>query len=141
MLAIDTYELIYLDRGNVMDEWSEAGFPSHCPPEDSNEYEGEIFAFVKKNPPVSKDFKSAYEKGRFQNSDPCTRRAISCGINNDYLDTIQNLFPATKGWLRAKGKITQNDGVIKQTGNNQLHYSFWINPKVRNDIHSSFEVQ
>ncbi len=97
-------------------DWSAHGFPEKCPPEDARAYEGLIYIFVKNDPPIYEDFFTSYDKGRHPNGEQCQRRSISCGINQSYLDSIKNLFPARKGWKKATGKIGYNDGVIKQTG-------------------------
>lgn len=123
-----------------MIDWTKSDYPENCPPKDSIEYSGSIFVFVKHNPPKQKDFLSAYDKKRLPEADPCLRRAISCGTNIEYLNSIKKLFPFTKGWKKAKGNVSKNDGLIKQTGNQILHFSFWISPEKRSSFHTLFEM-
>jgi hypothetical protein len=54
--------------------------------------------------------------------------------------SIKIFFPATKGWKKAAGKIKLDDGVIKQTGTQPLHHSFWISPKKRENFNELFKV-
>ncbi len=122
-------------------DWSAHGFPDKCPPEDAKEYNGFIYIYVKHNPPIDKDFRSAYDKGRHINSDSCQRKSISCGIDKSFLDSIATLFPARRGYKKATGKIGYNDGVIKQTGNQPLHHSFWIAPEKRKNFNELFTVE
>jgi hypothetical protein len=112
----------------------------NCPPEDSFQYNGEIFVFVKNDPPSSNDFKTACDKGLYPNADQCLRQALSCGQSMKYLDSILSLFPVTKGWKKAKGYITSKDGVFKQTSGNKLHYSFWIQKQTKLNLNSKFKV-
>ncbi len=122
-------------------DWSAHGFPDNCPPEDAKPYKGLIYIFVKHNPPLDEDFQTAYDKGRYPDCDSCQRRSISCGVDKSYLDSITTLFPARKGWKKATGKIEYNDGVIKQTGNQPLHHSFWIVPEKRKNFNELFTVE
>ena len=121
-------------------DWTRYGFPENCPPSDAREHQGTIYSFVKNTPPVSEDFRTAHEKGLHLNGNPCERRAISCGKTIDYLENIKKFFPATKGWKKAAGEITYDDGFIKQTGSQPLHHSFWISPEQRDNFNEKFKV-
>lgn len=115
-------------------------YPPNCPPQEADDVVGSIYIFVKNNPPLSIDFQTPYEKGRFPDGHPCIRRSLSCGKNIQYLQSIQDLFPIKRGWLKAKGKMLVSDGAIKQTTDNILHHSFWVNSGLKVSIHKKFEV-
>ena len=100
-------------------------YPDNCPPEDSNCFDGYIYIFVKHNPPSFDDFKTSYEKGRYESEDICKRHSISCGKSIEYLNSMEKLFPSRKGWKKAKCKISCEDALLKQTNSNQLHFSCW----------------
>lgn len=120
--------------------WTHYGFPKNCPPNDARAYEGLIYVFVKHSPPVYEDFRTAYEKGEHPDGNPCQRRSISCGTNIDYLHKTEILHPAFRKRKKAIGKIKLDDGLIKQTGNQTLHHSFWISPEKRENFNELFEV-
>lgn len=120
--------------------WTHYGFPENCPPNDAREYEGLIYVFVKHSPPVSDDFRTAHDKKIHPDGDPCQRRSISCGTDIDYLNKTAILYPIFKKWQKAIGKINYDDGLIKQTGTQPLHYSFWISPEKRENFNKLFEI-
>jgi hypothetical protein len=120
--------------------WTHYGFPENCPPNDAREYEGLIYVYVKHSPPVYEDFRTVHDKGTYPDKDPCQRRSISCGTNIEYLNKKEILFPATKGWKKAAGKIKLDDGLIKQTTTDPLHHSFWVSPEKRENFNELFEV-
>ena len=115
-------------------------YPEGCPPSDAhccNEY---VYLFVKNNPPVHEDTYTAYEKGRYKKNDLCQRKSLSCGIELNYLDSIQRLFPVRAGWFRAKAKIVCDDGVLKQTSSNVYHHSLWLNETIKTTFYTKLEV-
>jgi len=118
-------------------------YPDNCPPFDTYCYDNYIYMFIKNNPPILDDTLTAYEKDRYPEADLCMRKSLSCGINVSYLDSIQKCFPRRKrgGWLRAKVLLKNcDDGVIKQTGNNSLHYSLWLNISIKLNFYQRLEV-
>lgn len=123
-----------------MVECKDEQHPLDCPPSDSECRGGDIFIFVKGNPPSVKDMYSNCDKNRRPELEPCIRRALSCGKSISYLESMQKLFPIKKGWKRAIGKIECEDGFLKKTGNNMTHYSFWISPNIKKSIHTKFKV-
>lgn len=118
-------------------------YPEDCPPNDAKCYDKYVYMFVKHNPPTSDDTLTAYEKNRYPEEDLCRRKSLSCGKDISYLDSIQSCFPRRKkgGWLRAKVLLKDcNDGVLRQTGNNLLHYSLWLNISIKLNFHKRLEV-
>lgn len=115
------------------------GLPD-CPPATAVVANGDIFIYVKNDPPAQEDFLTAEEKGTHIRKDPCRRKSLSCGVSEKYLDSMGELFPITRGWLRARGKVCPGDGLIMQTTSNLYHHSFWVNPGSIVSLHSKFKV-
>lgn len=115
-------------------------YPLNCPPPDAEKIVDNIYVFVKNNPPLPVDFQTAYEKGRFADGDLCLRHALSCGRNIHYLQSIEKLFPIKRGFLKAKATLQSSDGLIKQTTDNILHHSFWVDPSLKANLYTKFEV-
>jgi hypothetical protein len=123
-----------------MAESFELAITSNCPPVDANPPSDNLYVFVKNNPPTSNDFLTAHEKGIHLDADPCLRRALSCGVSVNYLDSILNLFPIKRGWKKAIGQALSDDGKIKQTGANSFHHSLWLEEESKKNFHTRFKV-
>ncbi len=115
-------------------------YPEGCPPSDAYCHDQYVYLFARNNPPLLEDTYTAYEKGTFKKKDPCQRKSLSCGIELDYLDSIQKLFPVTNGWLRVKAEIDCKDGVLKQTNSNLYHHSLWLDVIIRKTFYTRLEV-
>ncbi len=123
-----------------MVECKDEKHPLDCPPSDSECVSGDVFMFVKSNPPSVKDLYSNCDKNRRPELEPCIRRALSCGKSIKYLESMQDLFPITRGWQRAVGRLNSKDGSLKKTGSNMTHYSLWISQTIKHSIHTKFKV-
>jgi hypothetical protein len=114
--------------------WKES-LPAHCPPADSElpASHQEFFRLVSGNPPTASDFDSQFEvlkklgqKRKF--ADECIAKA--CSITTDPLRLqLVARFPLQvqrKLNTVVRVALTNDSGVIKQTGKDASHYSWWI---------------
>ena len=115
-------------------------YPDNCPPSDANSHDGYVYLFVRHTPPTRDDTRTAYERDKYPKEDICKRHALSCGKDISYLDRMQQCFPTRKGWNRSKLLLKDCDGVLKQTGNNLLHYSLWLDLSLKLNFYQRLEV-
>jgi len=116
-------------------------YPENCPPNDASTYKGYIYLLVKNNPPQLQDTYTAYDNGNHKKADDCLRRSNSCSIDTSYLDETKELFRWMEDWHCARLQISDlADGVIKQTGNRENHYSFWASDDIKLNFYQKLEV-
>lgn len=103
-------------------------FPEQCPPSDARQDELEVFRLVSNNPPISDDFLPTRRERphqKFSGVELCN----ACGVSvfkeiNDLLKK-QEKYKKLKGKKIAKGIITKNDGLVKETGE-PSHMTWWL---------------
>ena len=90
-----------------------AHFPDECPPSSAEDARGEVYIFVRNEPPVAADFLSYFTKGRpYQPEKKCE----ACGLS--VLRTEQDVREARRlcSWFR-KRKVAQS-AVVSRLGKN-----------------------
>lgn len=107
-------------------DWFEP-LPVNCPPQDSSQPNGDsYFRLVESIPPSDRDFwshRKLYPDRRFNTSE-CTARA--CSVVSDPVECAKLLkLPTQRNKKIVELKLLPESGVIKQTGQNKYHYSWW----------------
>lgn len=104
-------------------------FPECCPPEDSDEAQGEIYRLVYGNKPIESSFichKLLYPQKKFPNV------CMACGlsISKTQVDVItsRKRVPSLKHRKIVVAKLEDKIGNIKNTSTRQMknHYTWWI---------------
>jgi hypothetical protein len=108
------------------DVWAER-LPENCPPEDAREPQHEVFyRAVKKLPAIIEDFysmRALAPQKKFKNRE-CI--SFACSIISSFQNCQQiSLLPCHNGEIVISLTLPPESGVIKQTGPNNSHFSWW----------------
>lgn len=114
-------------------------FPSDCPPENAKDVQHEIYYLVAHVPPQADDFLSALQKGFFQDSDPCQRASLSCGLSRKYIEALRASIRRLRSHRVAKASLCPHHGKIKETGH-PGHHSLWLRSDALRQALEIFEV-
>lgn len=110
----------------MSDEWFEE-LPDRCPPPDALIPKDFIaYRAVRTIPPTDKDFESyrvIFPRRKFK-LDECTVRSISLSIKPECCFELLSL-PNREEKYVIEIALNADSGVIKKTGNNILHFSWW----------------
>jgi hypothetical protein len=74
-------------------------WPTHCPPPDAPEAEGEVFRIVSTNPPTAGDFRSYFDLGLRPRADACRRRGLSLLRDLDEAIRSARLYPGLGNFI------------------------------------------
>ncbi|MRG97537.1 hypothetical protein [Polyangium spumosum] len=113
--------------------------PKSCPPDDVEEVTGEVFRFVRNDPPTSEDMKTYADEGK-PGSDACGACALSVLRSLEDVELARKAMPWFKRRLVARALLLGAHGVIKQTGPHKHHYSYWVEATYAASIHEQFTV-
>lgn len=106
-----------------------AHFPDECPPSSAEDARGEVYIFVRNEPPVAADFLSYFTKGRpYQPEKKCE----ACGLS--VLRTEQDVREARRlcSWFRkrkvAKARLSPDWGKMARTESKNVpnHHTWWV---------------
>lgn len=105
-----------------------ANYPDKCPPDDARQDEISVYRLVSNTPPTVEDFKATIEEQPhrpFTSDQICMAHGVS--VFRDKADALKQRarFNALKNKKVAFGKITKNDGMIKETGQ-PTHMTWWL---------------
>ena len=122
-------------------EWPD--FPVGVPPEGSHPPRGDFFRITSKQIPTARCCGSEYQKDP-QKLDERTGLEYICSygisIQNSLegaRETVAKFRNATRTRFIAKGNLTEEVGVVKQTFKKEYHYTLWTYAGV--EIHSYFQ--
>lgn len=108
-------------------EWFEQ-LPDMCPPKDAEyPFNRTFYRITKSAPPVNSDFFSqrmVFPQKSF-NASECIAKAVSLFNNKEEAIRLAKMPTFKGGNTIAEVKLKNNDGVIKKTGKNDSHYSWW----------------
>lgn len=107
-------------------EWAEE-LPEDCPPSDAHIPEDkEFYRFADNYPVKESDFLSYYAIHGNKPSDVTICRSRSLSIRDSFEDCLKaRLLPNLKKMKIIKILLTQESGLILQTGENPHHFSWW----------------
>ncbi len=110
-------------------EWANV-LPENCPPENILVPEDEEFyrLLINKDEIVSDDWKpytQLYPEKKYLGEKLIMANGLSISKNSDFKSLTK--LPALKKQFKGLAKITLNptDGVLKKTGNDDKHYTWW----------------
>jgi len=118
-------------------DWFEE-LPDNCPPKSADKPNGEYFRLVENNPADEDDFishRSRWPKKKFNVSE-CVARSLSVFSDLSGAEKLKKL-PRHKSKAIVKLSLSEDMGLIKQTGRNKLHHSWWRTTTA--DIFNSIE--
>jgi hypothetical protein len=118
-------------------EWP-AHFPHGCPPEGATGTGGDIYRFVRHDPPAPDDMRSWLELGLGKGRD-CQRAALSCSITLEHLEEVRRAAPLRRTDRIARATLGAEHGKVAQTGS-AAHYSLWFWRRFHAEAHRFFEV-
>ena len=106
-----------------------AHFPNACPPTSAEDVRGEIYRFVRNDPPVAADFVSFYIEGKSYAPD---NKCQACGLS--VLRTEEDVKEACRvsPWFKkrkvAKARVSPEWGKIARTAGNNIpnHCTWWV---------------
>src|SRR5437764_988464 len=101
------------------------GLPSDCPPEDATPMNGAIYRGLKKLPIDHDTIKSHRELNMKCDRDNCECWGTSVWISREHVTHAQRTISFVRRWYIAEINITDEHGVIKRTGRQLNHYTFW----------------
>lgn len=107
--------------------WYES-LPNNCPPADVEYPENFLcFRLASQNPPIEEDYQShrALYPERVFNTNDCRARSLSVFSERAECEKIKKL-PANREKLLVSLRLFPKCGVIKKTGKNEAHYSWWL---------------
>lgn len=107
-------------------EWAE-DLPPRCPPEDAVEPDNNPFyRLVGNNPPQETDFwsqRKLYPEKTFHANECITR---ACSLLTSYERCLElSKLPVQQGKKIFKIVLPRHSGLIKKTGRDVAHYSWW----------------
>jgi len=105
-----------------------AHYPDECPPGDARDADGELFRFVRNQPPQSSDFVPVYPGNTVIDAD---MRCQACGLSVllTEVDVVaaRKTCPWFKKRLVAKGRVNRDWGKTGRTGSQvPNHYTWWV---------------
>jgi hypothetical protein len=98
-----------------------------CPPPDAQPCSGDIYRLVSSVPPTESDFESHFDKyaDRDWKGQECIARGLSVCLSFDAAAKLRKRFKAYAAHKVALASIMPAMGVIKQTGQNADHHTWW----------------
>lgn len=109
-------------------KWPEH-FPPGCPPDDARAAGGEVFRFVKNDPPKDEDFLSYWEMGRVGDR-PCMRSGLSVYLDRGEAENARASVPGIRRQFPfiASAVLGATHGRMKPTpnGNARSHATWWV---------------
>jgi len=122
---------------------SEAEWPPHfprgCPAEGAAGTGGDVYRFVRNDPPTPDDMRSWLELGLGKDRD-CQRAALSCSITREHLEEVRRAVPLRRTDRIARATLRAEHGKLAQTGSAAAHYSLWLRRRFHAEAHRLFEV-
>lgn len=112
---------------------------SNCPPNDAQPALGIIYRLVFNNPPNSSDFvpNVIEEPQRFNLQSNMTEEKLCIGHGISVCKDLEDIRKKKKRFKRkfrnskiAETTLTSECGLIKQTGSDKSHYTWWLPPNV-----------
>lgn len=118
-----------------------ANCPEKCPPPDADGVHGEIYRFVRHNPPTHADMRSYADEGRYpDHRDVCGRCALSVLARAGDISSARKAIPFFRKLQIAKATLRPEHGKSCQSGNHAWHYSLWVKAMYIATIHQEFSV-
>lgn len=112
-----------------MSSWPEH-YPQQCPPKEAYYHNGDLFRFINRNNPQSRDFKSYYEMSPEKDwgNKACQARGLSvlkCALG---VEEMRDAIPALRRKKVSKAIISSVDGMLANTpsSSSQRHCSWWV---------------
>lgn len=112
-------------------------FPEQCPPKDARKDNLVVFRLVSNIPPKLEDFISTIRESphrSFSGEALCNAHGVSVFKKIEDIRKKRERFKNLKNKNIARCKISQNDGLIKETGE-PSHVTWWLQT---NDPHKTF---
>jgi hypothetical protein len=110
-------------------EWP-SHFPPNCPATDIPDTNGPVYHYVWQD--VSRDYKSAYDRGVYTKMPECPRVALSCFVKLDHAVQTRGILRGLFGTCKiACAELRPEHGRIKATphSRNPGHHSLWLRAK------------
>ena len=115
--------------------------PERCPSPEVSDVNGDIYRFVRHNPPAHVDMRSWADEGRNPgHGDPCGRCALSVLTRAEDIATARRAIPFFRKLQVAKATLRPEHGKSCQSGNNAWHYSLWVRATHGATIHQEFSM-
>lgn len=112
-----------------MSSWPEH-YPDQCPPKQAYYHNGELYRFINRSNPVSKDFRSYYDKDPKKDwgEQACQARGLSvvkCALG---VKEMRDAIPALRRKKVSKATITSSCGMLANTpsSTSQRHCTWWV---------------
>lgn len=102
-----------------------------CPPPDAEPCLGDVYRLVESASPTESDFVSHFERypGRDWNDQECIARGLSVCLTFEAAARLRKRIKAFAAHKVALASIAPAIGVIKQTGSNPDHHTWWPGQK------------
>jgi hypothetical protein len=118
-----------------------ANCPEDCPPAAAADVNGDIYRFVRKDPPAFEDMRSwEDEKRNPGQGDPCGRCALSVLTRAEDIPAAIKAIPFFRRLHVAKAALKPEHGKICQAGKHRWHYNLWVRAVHGATIHQAFSV-
>ena len=118
-----------------------ANCPENCPPVTAVDVSGDVYRFVRNDPPVYDDMKSWEDEGRNPGQgDPCGRCALSVLTRADEISLALKAIPFFRRLKVAKAALNPEHGKVCQAGKHPWHYNIWVRAVHGATIHQLFSV-
>lgn len=115
--------------------------PETCPPPEAVDVNGDVYRFVRSDPPAHTDMRSWQDEGRNPGQgDPCGRCGLSVLTRLEDVAVARKAIPGFRKRLVAKATLRPEHGRICETGNHRWHYDLWVRTAHGPTIHEAFFV-
>ena len=110
-----------------------------CPPELATDVEGEVYRFVRGDPPIPEDMRTYADENKAA-EDLCQRCALSVLVRPEDIPIARKAMPWFKRRRVAVATLRAEHGKICRTGAHRWHHSLWVRAAHAPTIHESFQV-
>jgi hypothetical protein len=118
-----------------------ANCPDKCPLPQVKGVNGDIYRFVRNDPPAHADMRSWADEGRNPGlGDPCGRCALSVLARAEDVSKARKAIPFFRKLLAAKATLMPEHGKCCQSGSHAWHSSLWVRTTHGQTIHQEFSV-
>lgn len=118
-----------------------ANCPESCPPPEARDVEGEVYRFVRNDPPAAADMRSWEDDGRNPGQgDPCSRCGLSVLTRAEDIPIARKAIPFFRKLFAAKATLKPEHGRICKTGNHRWHHDLWVKAVHGATIHQEFRL-
>lgn len=118
-----------------------ANCPKNCPPPAAADVQGDVYRFVRNDPPAFHDMRSWEDEGRNPGQgDPCSRCGLSVLTRPEDVHVARKAIPFFRRLHVSRAVLRPEHGQICKTGNHRWHYDLWVRTVHGATIHQEFSV-